>query len=210
MPRWNPIEETRDILNFYERKFGPYPFETLCVVHRSWQEIGGHSPASFVVLNQLPRVLGSALIMKSNSPVNLTRWSEYFLAHEIAHQWWGQGVTGDSYHDQWISEGLAQFATILYLKEKHGESAFSDILKGMSKWVEKKSEWGPIILGSRISYFDFYAYQAIIYNKSSLVLNMLKDMLSSQAFVNFFPGTSKEPQEPEILLGSFLRFQARI
>jgi hypothetical protein len=182
MPRWKPIEEARNILRFYEEKFGPYPFETFRIVHRSWQEIGGHSPASFIVLNQLPRVLGSGLIMKSNSPVNLTRWNEYFLAHEIAHQWWGQGVTWDSYHDQWISEGLAQFATLLYLKEKHGDSAFSDILKNMSKWVEKKSEWGPIILGSRISYFDFFAYQAIIYNKTTLVLNMLKDLLGKETF----------------------------
>jgi aminopeptidase N len=182
MPRWDPIKETRDILSFYEKMFGPYPFETFCIVHRSWEEIGGHSPASFIVLNQLPRVLSSALITKSNSPVNLVRWNEYFLAHEIAHQWWGQGVTWASYHDQWISEGLAQFSTILYLEEKHGESAFSDIVKRMSKWVEKKTDWGPIIFGSRISYFDFFAFQAIIYNKTSLVLNMLKDMLGDELF----------------------------
>lgn len=182
MPRWDPIEEPGEILNFYESKFGSYPFETLSIVHRSWQQTGGHSPASFIVLNKLPRVLGRSFITKSKSPVNLTRWSEYFLAHEIAHQWWGQGVTWDSYHDLWISEGLAQFSTILYLREKYGESAFSDILKNMSKWVEKKTEWGPIILGSRISYFDFFAFQAIIYNKSSLVLNMLKDMLGEELF----------------------------
>jgi hypothetical protein len=182
MPRWDPVEESRNILNFYERMFGSYPFETFRIVHRSWKEIGGHSPASFIVLNQLPRVLGSGLIIKANSPVNFTRWSEYFLAHEIAHQWWGQGVTWDSYHDQWISEGLAQFSTILYLKERHGESAFSDILKSMSKWVEKKTDWGPVILGSRLSYFDFFAYQAIVYDKSSLVLNMLKDMLGGERF----------------------------
>jgi hypothetical protein len=205
VPRWNPIEESREILDFYERKFGSYPFETLRIVHRSWQEIGGHSPASFVVLNQLPRVLGSALIMKSDSPVNLTRWSEYFLAHEIAHQWWGQGVTGDSYHDQWISEGLAQFSTILYLKEKHGESAFSDILKNMSKWVRKKSEWGPIILGSRISYFDFYAYQAIIYNKSSLVLNMLKDMLGEERFFSSLREFFSRYKQGAARTGDFVR-----
>ena len=181
LPRLDFFEEAKSILQFYESKFGPYPFESLSVLHRIWQESGGHSPASFIVLNQLPRIEGIRLD-RVNSPVNFTRWSEYYLAHEIAHQWWGQGVTWDRHHDHWISEGLAQFSTILYLKEKHGESAYSNILKKMSGWTEKKAKWGPIIFGSRISHFDFYAFQSIVYNKSSLALNMLKDLLGDEVF----------------------------
>jgi len=153
----------------------------MSIVQRVWEESGGHSPASFVVLNQLPRFEGRRLV-SGESPVNLSRWNEYYLAHEIAHQWWGQGVTWDSYHDQWISEGMAQFSTILYLREEYGESAFSNILEKISGWVEKKAKWGPIIFGSRISYFDFLAFQTIIYNKTALVLNMLRDMLGEEAF----------------------------
>ncbi len=179
--RLDIFEEAKSIMQFYESKFGPFPFESLSIIHRIWQESGGHSPASFIVLNQLPRIEGVRL-ERANSPVNLTRWSEYYLAHEIAHQWWGQGVTWDRYHDQWISEGLAQFSTVLYLREKHGESAFSNILKKMSSWTGKKAKWGPIIFGSRISHFDFYAFQSIVYNKSSLVLNMLRDLLGEEVF----------------------------
>ncbi len=181
LPRLDFFEEAKSILQFYEKKFGPYPYESLSILHRIWQESGGHSPASFIVLNQLPRVEGVRL-ERADSPVNLTRWNEYYLAHEIAHQWWGQGVTWDRHHDHWISEGLAQFSTILYLREKHGESAFSAILKKMSAWTVKKARWGPIIFGSRISHFDFYAFQSIVYNKSSLVLNMLKDLLGDEVF----------------------------
>lgn len=181
LPRLDFFEEAKNILRFYEEKFGPYPFESLSIIHRIWRESGGHSPASFIVLNQLPRIEGVRL-NRTNSPVNLTRWTEYFLAHEIAHQWWGQGVTWDRHHDHWISEGLAQFSTILYLREKHGESAFTDILDKMSSWTKKKSKWGPIIFGSRISHFDFYAFQSIIYDKSALALNMLKDLLGDEVF----------------------------
>lgn len=181
MPRVNSSREAKRILRFYESKFGPFPFESLSIIHRIWQESGGHSPASFIVLNQLPRIQGVRL-RRADSPVNLTRWSEYYLAHEIAHQWWGQGVTWDRYHDQWISEGLAQFASILYLREKHGDSVFSSILKKMSGWTEKKTKWGPITFGSRISHFDFFAFQSIVYDKSSLALNMLKDLLGEELF----------------------------
>jgi hypothetical protein len=180
-PTWELFEQSQKILTFYEGKFGPFPFENMSIVERVWKNSGGHSPASFIVLNQLPRI-EDRLFMSRDSPVNLTRWNEYFLAHEIAHQWWGQGVTWDTYHDQWISEGLAQFSTILYLREEYGEAAFSNILEKISGWVKKKAKWGPIIFGSRISYFDFLAFQTIIYNKTALVLNMLRDMLGEEVF----------------------------
>jgi len=176
------FEQAKDILEFYESRFGPYPFEKLSIVRRVWFSSGGHSPPSFIVLNELPRFPEEIRLIRRSSPVDLSHWKEYFLAHEIAHQWWGQGVAWDSYHDHWISEGLAQFSAVLYLREKYGERAFSNILKKFSRWIEKKSEWGPITMGSRISYFDFEAYQSIIYNKTSLVLNMLKDFLGEDLF----------------------------
>jgi hypothetical protein len=180
-PTWKIFEKSQKILAFYENRFGSFPFDNMSVVQRVWEKSGGHSPASFVVLNQLPRIEGMRLVAR-DSPVNLTRWNEYYLAHELAHQWWGQGVTWDSYHDQWMSEGMAQFSTILYLREEYGDAAFSNILEKISGWVGKKAEWGPIIFGSRISYFDFLAFQTIVYNKSALVLNMLRDMLGEEVF----------------------------
>jgi hypothetical protein len=176
------VEEAKDIIRFYETKFGPYPYEKLSIVRRSWPASGGHSPASFIVLNEFPRVPNGTHLISKRGPVDLSRWKEYYIAHEIAHQWWGQGVTWKTYHDQWLSEGLAQFAAVLYLKEKYGNRTFSDILKKFSQWTEKKSEWGPITLGSRIGFFDFDAYQTIVYNKPALVLNMLKDMIGEELF----------------------------
>jgi aminopeptidase N len=77
---------------------------------------------------------------------------------------------------------LAQFASVIYLREKYGEGAYSQIMKKFSSWTRKKSKWGAIMMGSRISYGDFEAYQAIVYNKAALVLNMLKDLLGEDVF----------------------------
>jgi aminopeptidase N len=179
---WDLFEETGSIYKFYSEKFGAYPFEKLCIVHRLASQEGGHSPPSFIILNDVPRIPGQRRRGPKKSPVDLTRWREYFLAHEIAHQWWGQGLSWKSYQDQWISEGLAQFSATLFLREKYGQNTYGQILKKFSKWAEKKSKWGPITLGSRISYSDFEAYQAIVYNKSALVLNMLMDLLGEDVF----------------------------
>ncbi len=180
--RWDLFGEAMKIFNFYQKRFGDYPFEKFTIVHRFWPQGGGHSPASFIVLNERPRVVGQRRFQPKGSPVNLSRWKEYFIAHEVAHQWWGQGLSWGSYHDQWLSEGLAQFASVIYLREKYGEGAYSQIMKKFSSWTRKKSEWGAIMLGSRISYNDFEAYQAIVYNKAAVVLNMLKDILGEDVF----------------------------
>jgi len=175
------LDQVKSILEFYQSRFGPFPFEKLSIVHRHWPYSGGHSPASFIVLNHIP-LRSTRRYINSGSPVDLSRWKEYFIAHEIAHQWWGQAVTWASYHDQWLSEGLAQFSAVLYLKEIRGSGIFSNILKKFSQWTEKKSVWGAITMGSRLSYFDFKAYQSIIYNKTSLVLNMLLEILGKELF----------------------------
>jgi hypothetical protein len=176
------LEEAKNIIQFYESKFGPYPYEKLSIVRRIWPTSGGYSPASFIVINELPRVQNKDLYINARSPVDLSRWKEYFIAHEIAHQWWGQAVTWKTYHDQWLSEGLAQFSATLYLVERRGEEVFPAILKKFSQWTRKKSIWGPITLGSRLNYHDPEAYQTIIYDKASLALSMLRDLLGEETF----------------------------
>ena len=174
-------DQAADILKFYAGAFGPYPYEKLGIVLRLWPAFGGHSPASFIVINQVPW-LGDSFPVPGDTPVDLSNWEEYFLAHEIAHQWWGQGVSFDSYKDQWLSEGLAQFAAASYLRRKYGEGAYAGILKKFSRWTEKKSFRGPVVMGSRLSYFDFAAYQAIVYDKAALALFMLQDLVGRETF----------------------------
>ncbi len=179
---WDIFTGAREILDYYRGLFGEFPYEKLAIVRRVWASAGGHSPASFIVLNDLPEVILQNMRPNPNSPVYLSNFKEYFLAHEIAHQWWGQGIAWETHGDQWLSEGMAQFAAMLFLRQKYGERAFAQILEKFSKTTNKRSEWGGITMGSRISYFHYEAYQSIVYNKAALVLNMLRDMLGDEVF----------------------------
>jgi hypothetical protein len=176
------VDQAADILEFYGRTFGPFPYEKLGIVLRLWPTFGGHSPASFIVLNQVPWLGDSGFAPPVDTPVDLSEWEEYFLAHEIAHQWWGQGVSFASYKDQWLSEGLAQFAAASYLRRKYGERSFAAILNKFARWTQKKSFRGPIVMGSRLSYYDFAAYQSIVYDKAAMALFMLQDLLGRETF----------------------------
>ncbi|MFC2157642.1 M1 family metallopeptidase [Acidobacteriota bacterium] len=188
VPTYDLVSESRDILDFYTGIYGPIPFDRLTIAHRMWKNMGGHSPPSLVILNEFPLLPSYLRMVNRGSPVNLFNYKEYFLAHEIAHQWWGQGVSWETYHDQWISEGMAQLSSILYLKHKLGDGAFNKILRKFSKGVKKYSVWGQILMGSRISFVEFEAYQTIVYNKSSLALNMLREIVGD---VLFFQGIKR-------------------
>jgi len=203
--QWDYLEEARSILSLYESWFGPYPFESFSIVHRLWPQVGGHSPPSFVVLNDMLQISQAYRRSLSNSPVDLSRWREYFLAHEIAHQWWGHGVTWDSYHDQWLSEGLAQFASVLYLKDKYGDRAFSAIIRKFSSWTKRMTNWGAITMGSRISYFNYEAFQSIVYDKTTLVLFLLKDYLGEDVFFEALKGFFTQKQYSPARTGDFIK-----
>ena len=62
------------------------------------------------------------------------------------------------------------------------QKAFAQILEKFTNSTNRRSEWGGITMGTRISYFNFAAYQAIVYNKAALVLNMLRNILGDEAF----------------------------
>ncbi|MBN1939962.1 MAG: hypothetical protein JW843_10270, partial [Candidatus Aminicenantes bacterium] len=180
--RRSMLEEARSILDVYETLFGPFPYEKLTIVQRVWGTAGGHSPASFIVLNDLARNLNTAAIPDPKSPVDLPQYKEFFMAHEIAHQWWGQTIAGATYHDLWLSEGLAQYSAVRYLKQKYGPKAYFAIMKKFVEWTEKASDIGPITLGARLSVHDFRLFQAVLYGKSCVALFLLSDLIGEEAF----------------------------
>jgi len=181
-PRKNVLEDARAIIQVYAGIFGPFPYEKLSIVQRVWPSAGGHSPASFLVLNEISRNQVAVTISDPQSPVDLPRYKEYILAHEIAHQWWGQALTGATYHDQWLSEGLAQYAAVRFLKTRYGEKSLPSILNKYVDWTEKKSQIGPITLGSRLSLFDYKGYQAVLYGKTCVALFLLSDLIGEDVF----------------------------
>src|SRR6185437_3648652 len=91
----------------------PYPSATVAVVEDN--RPGGHSPAYFAALHEL---LPGTPITWRNDPASFDNYPDFFLAHELAHQWWGQAVGWRTYHDQWLSEGFAQYFAALYAQQR--------------------------------------------------------------------------------------------
>jgi len=106
--------------------------------------------------------------------------------HEFAHQWWGHLVGWDSYRDQWLSEGFAEFTAGLVLEYTEERSKSDDFWKKAAKNIFTKpahayvanDEAGPISDGWRLSTWrNPDAAQAMIYDKGAWVVQMLRMLM---------------------------------
>lgn len=174
-------EEADRILRFYSNYFGRYPYRNLNLALRPATEPGGHAPAGIVVANRVYKYLKMRF---QRDPLYLPDYPDFLLAHEIAHQWWGQAVGWRNYRDQWLSEGFAQFAAAEYIRSVYGDKAWLKISREFTDWIEEKTGAGPIVLGTRLGHLtdDPRAFSALLYNKGAYVLLMLKNWMGAENF----------------------------
>jgi hypothetical protein len=172
-----------DILQFYASIIGEAPYPTMALALVEHDLPGGHSPGYFAVMNN---PLPSTPFVWRNDPASFQGFPEFFLAHELAHQWWGQAVGWKNYHEQWISEGFAQYFAALYAHKARGDETFVDMLRQFRRWGLGESDQGPIHLGYRLGHIkgDQRVFRALIYNKGAAVLHMLRRLVGDEAFFN--------------------------
>ncbi len=173
--------QTSDIARFYQSLIGDAPYESFTLALVESDLPGGHSPGYFAVLNQ-PRP--DTPFVWQNDPANFRGYPEFFLAHELAHQWWGQAVGWGNYHEQWLSEGFAQYFAALYAQHHRGEETFVAVLRHMRRWSLDQSAQGPVYLGNRLGHLrkESRVFRALVYNKAAIVLHMLRGLIGDEAF----------------------------
>lgn len=92
------------------------------------------------------------------------------------------------YHQQWLSEGIAEFSAGLYLHHFHGEGRFREYLKGLREQIlisrsfsQRPTDVGPIWLGYRLESEKTRGAYRLVYSKGAYVMHMLRMMLFDHA-----------------------------
>jgi peptidase M1-like protein len=171
------VAELDNSLRYFSVMFGKYPYPTFGAAFHPFGF--GQGFPSLLMIPPTDRA---------------SKYTYSFIAHETAHQWWGNIVSWRSYRDQWLSEGFAEYSGILYTGFREGNKARDDLIRQTRQSLKEPPvtttgigkgrlvDVGPIILGHRLNTSKtFGAYQALIYNKGALVLRMLHFLMSNPA-----------------------------
>jgi hypothetical protein len=172
----------QDMLAFYARLFGDPPYPVLNLVVAEAPTPGGHSPPGMLYVQVRPPLLRSRPLPQD--PANFSDIPGFFLAHEAAHQWWGQGLAPGNYRERWLSEAWAQYAAALWVRERHGERSFQSMMDRMASWAMRHDSAGPIHLGQRLGHLKAEPrfFRSVVYNKGAWVLHMLRGIVGDAAF----------------------------
>ena len=181
--------EAAAALSFMTAKFGPPALPHLTVT-----PIPGTFGQGFPGLIYLSTLSYFNNLPPAITPGNSTTglfFEEVLLAHETAHQWWGNRVVGATYRDNWLMEALANYTALLYLEKHKGPKAVDRLLDSYRDQLLEKNEAGkivdsagPIVLGARLESSQQPAgWHTITYGKGSWILHMLRRRMGDQRFL---------------------------
>ena len=165
-------------IEFYERYFGPYPYGELSITQmpgsmsQGWPGLIFLSSYSFLTPEEKNKI--------QSDPVRRLL-SDTVIAHETAHQWWGDLVNWSGYRDQWIMEALANYSALM-LVESRDPAKFRRIMQSYRDDLIAKGpkgmplmDAGPVTLGFRLSSSQFPgSYEPVCYGRGTWLLHMLR------------------------------------
>ncbi len=156
-----------EMMQIYSDAYGPYPFEKY-----------GNAVANISTFaameHQTMTTIGSSLMNGSLS-------SDYVVAHELAHQWYGNCLTPLTWKDVWLSESFATYSEAVYCYEKFGYEAFcSYVLSSYHNYYRNFAQ----SYGDRTIYDPIYSeyFYPMVYEKGASVLHMLRAMVGNEDF----------------------------
>ncbi len=157
------------ILQFFETQFGPYPFEKYGNATVSMTTYGAME-------HQTMTTLGSQFITGNHS-------GELVIAHELAHQWYGNCVSFLTFKDVWLSEGFATYSEMLWVHERDGWTAACNYVNSSyhQYYINFENAYSTL---PNIIYdppFNYYFYPQS-YEKAASVLHMLRLKIGNASF----------------------------
>ena len=157
----------KEIANFFETRFGPYPFNRI-----------GYVVTSVGCMEHVDNIgITSGVVTGSTS-------QEEYVAHEMSHMWFGNKTTCATAEDMWLNEGFAQFCGVFYRSAIYGEDDFQQAMRSkintITNWCRSESNWIPLNNIPQTMTYDGSA----VYNRGAVVVNTLMNYLGRDAFLS--------------------------
>lgn len=155
----NDFRDIKNIINAYNNLFGNYPFvsEKLGIVEIAWP------------FGAIENQTSIGFSYHYYSGINLYK---NVIAHELAHQWWGNSVTVKEWEDIWLFEGLSTYSEALFYEYESDKRALYSSMESIRNFETYSKLYKP----------EGNLFSDIIYNKSAWIFHMLRGKLGDEKF----------------------------
>ncbi|HEY9228129.1 MAG TPA: M1 family metallopeptidase, partial [Gemmatimonadaceae bacterium] len=163
-----PFARAGEVVQLFGHLVGKFPYEKLAHLQSSTR-FGGMENAS--------------AIFYSDGSFRRRTMSDGLIAHETAHQWFGDAVTERDWPHLWLSEGFATYFAALWTRTARGDSAFRDQMSNIRRTVLSDTTSvtkRPVIDTIETNYLALLNRNS--YEKGGFVLHMLRDQVGERAF----------------------------
>ncbi len=171
------LAPTPSIINLYETLIGPYPFRN---------EKYGHAQCGF----------GGG--MEHTTVSFMGGFSRSLIAHEMAHQWFGDKVTCGSWKDIWLNEGITEFMSGMVVKNLTSNASFITWKDGKTTNITSQPDGNLYLTDAQLSNVGRIFSSRITYDKGSMVTNMLRFKMGD---TNFFQALRNYLNDPALAYG---------
>lgn len=156
------IEWTKTVMNTFENYFGPYPFRNEKYGHMEFTAGGG---------------------MEHQTMSSMGSWSKQLVAHELAHQWFGDKVTCGAWNDIWLNEGFATFGEhVAYEKLLMTNAEFLNYLSGEKNYITSAVGGSVYVADANLGSVGTIFSGRLSYSKGGYVVRMIKWILGETVF----------------------------
>lgn len=161
-----PFRRATDMIEFFSQFIGPFPYDRLSHVQSTTIFGAAENPTA---------------IFYDGAAYPARRVRELTVAHETAHQWFGDAVTEADWHHLWLSEGFATYFAALWLEHADGDSAFRAEMRGRAETVfASKATERPILDAGATDLMGLL--NSNNYPKGAWVLHTLRGLVGEPAF----------------------------
>ncbi|MBO4989661.1 MAG: M1 family metallopeptidase [Clostridia bacterium] len=190
----------KESFSYFSETFGAYPYPTLSIVETDFC-FGGMEHAGLSMLNE-----------KLDKET-----MEYAIVHEIAHEWWYEGVGSDQRNHAWMDEGLAEYSCVLFFEGRDSvytrEGVVSTAKKAIRSYVSIYSQ----LFGKSDTSMDRpndkfvseYEYTNLVYNQGIVLFDNLRESIGDKRFLeglsHYYAAHRGKIATKEDLISSFSR-----
>jgi hypothetical protein len=175
----------QNAIRLFEAWFGPCPYGRIAITQQPAFDFGQSWPT--LVYLPISAFLDSThrWMLMGGEAFRFASFIQEVTPHEVSHQWWGHMVGWASYHDQWLSEGFADFSAAVFLEQTEKPDQVNkfwdrakEAITAKNQFGTSANEAGPIWMGLRLDTPKSpWAYNRLVYAKGAYILQMIRMLM---------------------------------